>query len=297
MHLKDIRQASQPLFSFEFFPPKNEQSETNLFETAKRLDALGPAFFSMTYGAGGSTRGKTVQLAHDIQTRTGVDTMCHLTCVDQSRDEVRAILDEIETLGMRNILALRGDPPQCSENWEPHPEGFHYASELVGEIRRRNNASMSVAVAGFPEKHPDSPSMQSDLKYLKVKVDAGADAIVTQLFYDNAAFFAFEREVRAMGIDVPIIPGIMPILNAGQVRRFCATCQAAIPVALDRELDQYKDDPDGARDFGADYAARQIQELFDRGVPAVHIYCLNRAYSVEKIIHALNLPPAPPPSK
>jgi methylenetetrahydrofolate reductase (NADPH) len=236
MKLRDIYRSPSPVFSFEFFPPKSDRAEKELFATIEELKLLNPGFFSMTYGAGGSTREKTVALADAIRRAGGVETVCHLTCVGQSRAEIAAIIEEIKALGMENVMALRGDPPRGQTDWTPHPDGFRYASELVEEIRRHGD--FSIAVAGFPEVHPDSKNREDDLKFLKLKIDKGADVVVTQLFFRNADYFAFVRDLRDLGVTIPIVPGVMPILSLEQVRRFCATCGATLPAEIERALEE-----------------------------------------------------------
>lgn len=288
MKLRDIYKTTDPVFSFEFFPPKTEKGTENLFKHVEVLKKLSPSFFSVTYGAGGSTREKTLTLGHEIFRRSGVETMCHLTCVGQSKDEIRALIQEMKKLGMENVMALRGDPPQGEENWEPHPDGFHYASELVSEIRA--TADMSIAVAGFPEVHPESENRESDLKRLKEKVECGADVVVTQCFYENEYFFKFDRDLKAMGVEVPIIPGIMPFLSAQQIRNFTtALSKTAIPSELGNAIDKVAEDPEATRRLSIEYATRQIQALLDYGVKGVHIYCLNRSFLSKKIFENLGL--------
>ena len=287
MKLRDIYAAVNPALSFEFFPPKTEKGEANLFKRIETLKTLSPAFFSMTYGAGGSTREKTVSLGRRIREASGVETVCHVTCVGQSKDEVRSVIKEIGSLGMENIMALRGDPPRGETNWQAHPDGFNYAAELVREIKRIGG--FSTAVAGFPETHPEAVSREADLRYLKEKVEAGADAVVTQLFFDNEDFYRFDRDLKALGVDVPIVPGIIPILSAEQIRRFAEQCGARIPPKLNEALDGVAGDDEAGQALGIEYATRQIRELLDYGVPGVHIYCLNRAKAAVAIINNLGL--------
>ncbi|MBN1516193.1 methylenetetrahydrofolate reductase [NAD(P)H] [Candidatus Sumerlaeota bacterium] len=288
MNLNDAQYCGEPFFSFEFYPPQTDHGEILLREAALELAELGPAFFSMTYGAGGSTRGKTVVLAYYLQGLTQVDTVCHLTCVGQSKDEVRGVLRDIELLGMRNVLALRGDPPQGKEDWQPHPDGFQYASELIEEIKHRGT-QLSIGVAGFPEKHPDSPDRESDLKWMKRKIDCGADAVITQLFFDNRDYFRYVEDLRAMGVETPVIPGILPVQSVSKLRRFCDLCQARIPDAMNEELSQYENDDEACREYGVRYAVRQIAELLENGAPGVHLYCLNKSWSARRIFAELKM--------
>lgn len=286
MKLRDIHTPGTCVFSFEFFPPKTPRGEEVLFKHIERLKRLSPGFFSMTYGAGGGTREKTVQLSRAIRDRFGVETVCHVTCVGQSRDEVRAVIRDIAAASMQNVMALRGDPPQGQEHWEPHPDGFHHADELVREIKQMGD--FSIAVAGFPELHPESKNRESDLHFLKNKIDAGADLIVTQLFFDNEDFYRFDREVKAVGVTVPVVPGILPIVSEAGMRRMALLSKAKIPEALDRALIDLGGDEDAIRQLGIDYAAHQIEGLIDYGVPGIHIYCLNRATASEAIFKKLD---------
>ena len=287
MKLRDIYRSTKPAFSFEFFPPKTEAGERTLFEQIEILRTLRPSFFSMTYGAGGSTRDKTISLGQKIREISGVETVCHLTCSGQSRDEIRAVIGEIQAHGMENVMALRGDPPRDQIDWKPHPEGFRYAVDLVRAIREIGD--FSIAVAGFPEVHPEAISRESDLNFLKQKVEAGADVVVTQLFFDNEDFFRFERDVKALGIKVPIVPGIAPITSAAQIRRLTTLSKARVPPKLDRALKRVENDDSAAREFGIQYTAEQIQGLLDHGVAGVHLYCLNRAAACKAIFEKLGL--------
>lgn len=286
MKLRDIYSSAEgPVFSFEFFPPKTPKGEENLLAEAAILKGLNPSFFSMTYGAGGSTRDKTIDLGERIRTATGIETVCHVTCVGQSRDEVRGVLSEISGRGMKNIMALRGDPPRGQTDWRPHPEGFRYASELMDAAREI--ADFSIAVAGFPEKHPDSPDRESDLKYLKLKIDHGADAVVTQFFFDNDDFFRWRDDLVAAGVNIPLVPGVIPILSAAQISRFAELSGARIPGNLQKLLEAAGGDEAAAARAGADYAAAQIRGLLDGGAPGVHIYCLNKSASSVGIFRQL----------
>jgi len=273
--------------SVEFFPPKTEKGEENLFSEIELLKRINPAFCSVTYGAGGSTREKTVDLVDTIHSGCGLEVMCHLTVVGQSKDEARAVLRKLRTHGIENILALGGDPPQGMTDWRPHPDGFHHAIELVREAVAMG--SFSVAVAGFPEIHPRAVSREADLRFLKEKVDAGADAIITQLFFDNRDFYRFSDDLRKLGVTVPIIPGILPLQSASQVRRFTSLCCAKIPGKLERELVKVENDDDAAVALGIEYATRQCEELVNFGVPGLHFYTLNKSLSVLAIHENLGL--------
>jgi methylenetetrahydrofolate reductase (NADPH) len=280
---------SQPrlTLSVEFFPPKTEKGEENLFSEIELIKRINPGFCSVTYGAGGSTREKTVDLVDTIHSGCGLEVMCHLTVVGQSKDDARNILRKLEEFGIENILALGGDPPQGMADWQPHPEGFQHAIELVREAVAMG--CFSVAVAGFPEVHPRAVSRQADLRFLKEKVDAGADAIITQLFYDNQDFYRFSDDLRKLGVTVPIIPGVLPLQSAPQVRRFTSLCCSKIPAKLERELVKVENDEDAAVELGIEYATRQCDELIKFGVPGLHFYTLNKSYSILAIHKNLGL--------
>jgi methylenetetrahydrofolate reductase (NADH) len=287
VRLEDLYAQPGLTLSVEFFPPKTDKGDENLFSEIEIIKRLNPAFCSVTYGAGGSTREKTLELVHRIHHQCALDVMCHLTVIGQSKDEARAILDNLTANGIENILALGGDPPQGTPEWNPHPDGFRHAVELVREAKRRGG--FSVAVAGFPEVHPRALSRGSDLKFLKKKVDAGAVAIITQLFYDNEDYFRFVDDARKIGIGVPIVPGVLPILSAPQVRRFTSLCQAKIPNQLEQELRRVDGDDEAAVQMGIEYASRQCEALVRFGVPGLHFYSLNKARSVVAVCQNLSL--------
>jgi methylenetetrahydrofolate reductase (NADPH) len=286
-NLRDIyagaHAAGDHVLSIEFWPPKTEAGERALFTELDRLVKLNPAFCSMTYGAGGSTRDKTVELVTRIERERGLDMMCHLTVVDQSRGEVRAVLDQLRDAQVRNIIALGGDPAP-GRGWAPHADGFAHADELVAEALGSTYGDwFSVAVAGFPEVHPRAASRDSDLRHLKGKVDAGACAVITQLFLDNTDYFRFVEDARRIGIEVPIVPGMMTFRSAAQVRRFTTMCGARIPAKLDALLATVADDDAAAVALGIDYATAQCAELLEFGVPGFHFYSLNKADAVLEI--------------
>ena len=287
MKLADLYAQPGLTLSVEFFPPKTDKGEEILFSEIENLKPLKPAFCSVTYGAGGSTREKTVDLVSRIHSDCALEVMCHLTVVGQSKDDARGVLSRLRDKRLENVLALGGDPPQGMIDWRPHPDGFQYAVELVREAVAFG--CFSVAVAGFPEVHPRAESRASDLTYLKQKVDAGAVAIITQLFFDNEEFYRYFEDVRKLGINVPIVPGVLPILSASQVRRFTALCCAKIPAALENRLRKVEDDDSAATELGIEYATRQCEALIKFGVPGLHFYSLNKAYSVSKICVNLGL--------
>jgi methylenetetrahydrofolate reductase (NADPH) len=285
--LADLYARSGLTLSVEFFPPKTEKGEENLFSEIEIIKRLNPGFCSVTYGAGGSTREKTIDLVDAIHNHCGLEVMCHLTVVGQSKDEAREILRKLKVKGIENLLALGGDPPQGMTDWRPHPDGFQHAIELVREAMVLGG--FSIAVAGFPEIHPRALSRESDLMFLKEKVNAGAAAIITQLFFDNDDFFRFADDLAKLGVTVPIVPGILPILSASQVRRFTSLCGSKIPAALEQQLAKVENDDDGAVDLGIDYATRQCERLIQFGVRGLHFYSLNKSYSVQSICKNLAL--------
>jgi len=285
--LADLYARTGLTLSVEFFPPKTEKGEENLFSEIEIIKRLRPGFCSVTYGAGGSTREKTVDLVDTIHSGCGLEVMCHLTVIGQSKDEARRILKRLKEKGIENVLALGGDPPQGMADWRPHPDGFQHAVELVREAVALGG--FSIAVAGFPEVHPRATSRDADLRFLKEKVDAGAAAIITQLFFDNDDYFRFADDLGKLGVNVPIVPGILPILSAGQVRRFTLLCGSKIPRRLDEQLQKVESDDDGAIELGIEYATRQCAELIKFGVRGLHFYSLNKAYSVQSICKNLSL--------
>ncbi len=286
--LRFARERGEPIFSFEFFPPRTDEGVRALFETVETLRPLGPAYVSVTYGAGGSTRQRTLELVKRLKRDSEVEAMAHVTCVGASRDEIAALLDEVADAGIQNVLLLRGDPPRGEATFVPHPEGFAHASELVGFVRSHPERwRFCVGAAAYPEGHVETRDLGQDLRNLKAKVDAGADFLVTQLFFDNAKYFGFVDRARAAGIALPIVPGIMPFTNVEQVERFTAMCGASIPPPLRAAMEVRRDDPDSARELGVAYATLQCADLLRRGAPGVHFYTLNRSTSTRAILAAL----------
>jgi len=286
--LRFARERGEPIFSFEFFPPKTDDGVRQRFETVEALRPLAPAYVSVTYGAGGSTRQRTLELVKRLRRETEVEAMAHLTCVGASREEIASVLDEVAEAGVQNVLALRGDPPRGQATFTPHPDGFRYASELVAFIRSRPDRwPFCVGAAAYPEGHVETRDLAVDLANLKIKVDAGADFLVTQLFFENAHYFRFVERARAAGIAVPIVPGIMPFTSVDQTERFTAMCGAAIPTPLRAAMEVRRTDPDSARDLGVAYASLQCADLLRRGAPGIHFYTLNRSTSTRAIVAAL----------
>ena len=286
MKISKILKQRRQIFSFEFFPPKSDAGFDQLYQAIENLKSWNPGYVSVTYGAGGSTRSKTIDLVGRIKHQIGLEGMAHLTCVGHSRDEIREILDRFQENGVDNILALRGDPPQGEEKFVKTTNGFGFGNELVAFIRK--NYAFCVGVAGYPEVHVECPDKSVDMENLKRKVDAGADFIVTQLFFDNRFFVDFLDRARAIGIQVPIIPGIMPIINAKQTKRFTKMCGASIPVDLLASLEKYQEDTSAIGKIGVEHATRQCEELLKIGVPGIHFYTLNRSKATLNILQNLN---------
>jgi len=285
--LRDIYAQPGLTRSIEFFPPKGPKGDADLLREVEVLKAFNPAFCSVTYGAGGSTREKTVELVTKLHDEYGLETMCHLTVVGQSRDEVRAVLEKLKAAGIENIIALAGDPPPGITDWAPHDDGFHHSAELVSEAAAHN--CFSIAVAGFPEVHPRAESREADLQYLKKKVDAGADAVITQLFFDNDDYYRYVEDARRVGVDVPIVPGVLAIQSTAQTRRFTALCKSKIPPRLEALLVKVENDDAAALEMGIEYATEQCEGLIRFGVPGIHFYSLNRSRSVMAIARNLSL--------
>jgi len=282
-----IASRGEPVFSFEFFPPKTDDGERNLRATIETLRELRPDYVSVTYGAGGSTQGRTVELTKWIKQEAGIEAMAHLSCVGATKDELRAILDGMQQAGIENVLALRGDPPRGETEWKPHPGGLSYSTELAELIAAAY--PFAIGAACFPEVHPEAPDMTSDLSFLRRKVRAGASFLITQLFFDNELYFRFVDEARAAGIEVPIMPGIMPITDVKQIKTITGMCGASIPEPLLRELDRRAGDPDAVLQLGVSYATLQCAELLARGAPGIHFYTLNRSPATRAILSALRV--------
>ncbi len=279
--------AEEPVFSFEFFPPKTDEGERNLRTALQTLALLEPDFVSVTYGAGGSTRARTVELTRWIKQDLGIEAMSHLTCVGATRDELHEVLDRIADGGIDNVLALRGDPPRGETEWRPHPGGLHYSTELARLIAA--DYPFAIGAACFPEVHPQSPDMAHHLQFLRHKLDAGVSFLITNLFFDNEMYFRFAEEARAVGIEAPIIPGIMPVTNVGQIKTITGMCGATIPDPFLEQLELRSEDPDAVLQLGVSYATLQCAELLARGAPGIHFYTLNRSPATRAILAALRL--------
>ena len=285
MRIAELLAQRRPVFSFEFFPPKTDEGQQTLERTLEVLRDDAPDYVSMTYGAGGTTRSSTVDQTKWIKQDLGIEAMAHLSCVGEPRERLVEILDQIQATGVENVLALRGDPPRGQTEWRPHPGGLHYSVELIRLIKQRFD--FCVGAACFPEVHPDAADRDSDLGYALAKQEAGAGFLITQLFFDNELYFDFVEDARAAGISVPIVPGIMPITNYGQIKRFTEMCGASIPSELERELNGRADDPEAVAELGVAYATLQCSDLLARGAPGVHFYTLNRSPSTRAILAAL----------
>ena len=275
--------------SFEFFPPKTEQMTEQLWQCVKRLEPLGPAFVSVTYGAGGGTRERTHSLVRRIQAETALRCAAHLTCVGATRAEVDAVAAEYWASGIRHIVALRGDPAEGLAKYVPHPGGYAFASDLVQGLRRV--ADFELSVAAYPEVHPDARNAQADLNNLKRKIDAGATRAITQFFFDNARYLEFLERARKAGINVPIVPGIMPVTNFAKIVTFAKTCGATIPKWLADAFEGLDEDPETRKQVAASVAYAQCRDLRDAGVREFHFYTLNRADLAYAICHILGLRP------
>lgn len=289
MHIADVIKSNKPALSFEFFPPKTPEGFDALFKTISELKPLEPAYVSVTYGAGGSTR----QLTHDLVMRLSKELdltiVSHLTCVGSSKSEIHEILERYDASGIHNVLALRGDPPkEAAGVWRPHPDGFLYASELVAYIKK-HFPKMGVGVAGFPEGHPETPNRLKEIDFLKAKVDAGADYICTQLFFDNHDYYDYQERCTLAGIAVPIIAGIMPVTSRKGMQRMAElSLGSRFPAKLLRALARAEDD-DFAENVGIHWATEQVRDLVDNGAPGVHFYTLNRSKATLKIYQSLGI--------
>jgi methylenetetrahydrofolate reductase (NADPH) len=286
MRVDELFALGPPTCSFEFFPPKDDAGFDQLFKTIDRLRPLHPSYVSVTYGAGGSTRRKTVDLAGRIQNEIGLRVMAHLTCVNHTKEETADVVNELYRQGIRNILALRGDPPGGTGMFVPTAGGFQNSSELVAFLRE-NYPDVSLGVSGYPEGHPQCLNRTRDLEHLKQKVENGANFIVTQLFFDNDDFYRWRDQARAMGITVPIIAGIMPVLNVAQIKRFVTMCGAKIPHPLLLKIEAVEENADEVYRIGVEHATQQCQELLENGTEGIHFYTLNRSRATADICRTL----------
>jgi methylenetetrahydrofolate reductase (NADPH) len=285
MRISEIFATDGPVFSIEFFPPKTPEGVDQLFETVEALKPLRPSFVSVTYGAGGATREGTVEIASRIKREHGLEVMAHLSCVGETREGLTALLDRFRDEGIENVLALRGDPPRGETEFKRPDGGLASAADLAGFIDERYD--FAIGGACFPEVHPEAADADADLAYLKTKVAAGAGFLITQLFFDNAVYFDFVAAARERGIDVPIIPGVIPIASYGQVKRICELCDASIPADLSEAMEALRGDVEAEALLGVAYAAQQCEELLTGGAPGIHFYALNRAPGTRAVLSAL----------
>lgn len=286
--ISDLLATGRKLKSVEFFPPKDEAGLAQLQATAREIRKLTPDFVSITYGAGGSTRERTASIARMLREDYGFITMAHLTCVNHSEPEVAAVAGAHWEAGLRNIMALRGDVPKGLQPSEAFREGLRYGADLV-RLLKRDYPGICLGVGGYPERHPEAPSLAADIEALKRKVDAGADFITTQLFFDNGSYYHFVDRCRKAGIPVPILPGIMPVQSLRQIRRFTELCGATLPASLVATLEDCGDDPASVEAAGVEWAARQCRDLLHNGAPGFHLYILNRAPAALRLVRALGV--------
>ncbi|MDP6368088.1 MAG: methylenetetrahydrofolate reductase [NAD(P)H] [Planctomycetota bacterium] len=275
-----------PVFSFEFFPPKSDEGAEALMATVLDLQAaVNPDYVSVTYGAGGTTRERTQQVVSRIQNQIGLPAMAHLTCVAATRAEIDQVVDQLVADGIENILALRGDPPKEQENFQAPEGGFAHASELIAHLAKRGG--LCIGAAAYPESHPESPDADEDLHWTIHKVEQGASFLVTQMIFDNEHYFRFSDRLRSRGVQVPMVPGIMPINNVAQIDRFKKMCGVEIPGALSKRMHDHQDDPASVMAIGIEHAIEQCRELLARGAPGLHFYTLNRSLATRGILAAL----------
>ena len=286
MKIKEILNETRTV-SFEFFPPREADGVQGVIDVVTDLRRFNPDFVSVTYGAGGGTRAFTEEITMRLKAETDLEVMAHLTCVAQARQDVHGVLERLQTAGIENVIALRGDRPADSPTDAPGPDEFPHATDLITHITE--NFNFGIAGACYPEGHTESANLESDIAYARMKQELGADFLVTQLFYDNAYFYQLQERAAAAGITIPIIPGVLPILSTPQIRRFTSLCGATIPDDLDQRLEQFSEDNRAVREIGIEHATKQVQDLWANGVPGIHFYVLNRRYSVSHILRDLNI--------
>ena len=281
--IADILKEKERTYSFEFFPPKTEKGEIKLYETAAVFAGLAPDWFSVTYGAGGSTRQKTMEIVDELQKRFDVPVMHHFTLVEHSKNELKAIIEEMKRRNILNILALRGDAPEGETEWKPAPEGLEYCYQLIELIRAHGN-SFSIGVAGFPEGHIDCPDKETDSKYLKIKIDAGGEFVITQLFFDNKDYFEYLERTKKVGVNVRILPGIIPITSYQKLLKFCETCGATIPQKVHDIFKPLDGNDEATYKAGVEFVVEQCNDLLKGGAPGLHFYSLNKAEPTQEIL-------------
>jgi len=293
MNLKEIYNTDKIVISFEIFPPKGKtpeeiaQKNDELFEELKILSKFNPAFISVTYGAGGSTQETTLDLVNRIKKNLNIQPMPHFTCVGSSREYILDYLKKIENSGIKNILALRGDPPKGETSFVKPKDGFGYANELVKYIK--SNTNLSISVAAYPEKHPECSTIQEDIENLKKKIECGADVAITQLFYDNKCFFNFLEKAQKNGIKVPIIPGILPITSYSQIERIVSLSGCKLPKELEENISKNKENKEAIKQIGIEFAIKQCEELLENGVKGIHFYPLNKSHAVKTVLENIKI--------
>ncbi|MDP9016725.1 MAG: methylenetetrahydrofolate reductase [NAD(P)H] [Candidatus Eremiobacteraeota bacterium] len=285
MRISEALRTRRPFFSFEFFPPQDDAGMQDLFDTIATLGSLRPAYVSITYGAGGSTRARTIDISKRIQNEIGLTVMSHITCVSASKRHLRELFADLQKAGIENIMALRGDAPRDQSDFVADPNGFSYASELIGMLRREFDFCNGAAC--YPEIHPQAASAEDDMKHLAGKVAAGAEFLVTQICFDNDTYFRFVERARAAGITVPILPGIWPITNYKQIARIASLCGSQLPPKLLAELEAREHEPEAVKELGVSYATLQATDLLQRGAPGIHFYTLNKSPATRAVVSAL----------
>ncbi len=285
--IKDLFDHQEKTYSFELFPPKTDKGYENLLKTIAQLCELSPDYISCTYGAGGGNREKTFDVVQHIEEQHHVIGMAHLTCVLNTKDDIRTIVEDIKSRGIRNILALLGDPPQDQPDWQPTDDNYKYSSELAAFIRANFGDYFGIAVAGFPEGHILCPDRERDAGFLKLKIEAGADFVITQLFFENKDYFEYSDRLRRIGVNVRVIPGILPITDYGALQRFCSLCGAIVTDEVKKIFEPIQDDKEATVRAGVEFVIRQCKELLDGGAPGIHFYCLNKLHPTDEIVKAV----------
>lgn len=287
--ITDIFKEKDKTFSFEFFPPKTPKGLENLYVVVEELSKLRPDFVSVTYGAGGSTRGATMEICAEIQNRFDLTSMHHFTCVGHSQEELKSILELMKANGIKNILALRGDPPKGVDKWEPSPDGLEYCYQMIKLIRGTNKDFFSIGVAGFPEGHINCPSKELDTGYLKIKIDEGGDFVATQLFFDNNIYSEYLKRLKKANVNVRVLPGILPITNYEGLLKFCNTCGTTVTQEIHDIFKPLSGDEEATKRVGIEFAVRQCRDLLDRGAPGLHFFTLNKTEPTKEIWNKLKL--------
>lgn len=285
--IKDLFARKEHTYSFELFPPKTDKGYENLLVTIEELAEMNPDFISCTYGAGGGSRDKTFDIVEHIEQSHNIVAMAHLTCVMNTKEDIRNIMEDVESRGIRNILALRGDPPADNRGWQPTDENFHYSSELTRFIRQEFGTKFGVAVAGFPEGHVLCKNREKDADFLKMKIDAGADFVITQLFFDNQDYFDYVGRLRQRGVTNRVVPGIIPVTDYNALVRFTSMCGASISAEVKEIFEPIAEDKDATLNAGIDFCIKQCEELLAGGAPGLHFYTLNKSYPTSEILQAV----------